>query len=174
MVTICTTSLTFNNSTFCSHTVFMCFVWISEQPAIISLYNINWLLFIKETQCVYCAVRTGCLYIIHLYFANKILSFSLFVRTQIFWNGPLKSTYQGLKTPLPPPICCGNTKAPSFDSFHYLFPCRIYSPWCQLAAIQSLRFAKPKVLIRYNCKQWPSGACKTANNHERNVWHLQK
>jgi len=33
-------------------------VWISEQTAIISLYNINWLVFITETQCVYCAVRT--------------------------------------------------------------------------------------------------------------------
>jgi len=28
VVTICTTSLTFNNSTFCPHSVFMCFVWI--------------------------------------------------------------------------------------------------------------------------------------------------
>ena len=41
VVTICTTSLTFNNSTFCPLNVFMCFVWISEQTAIISLYNIN-------------------------------------------------------------------------------------------------------------------------------------
>jgi len=37
----------------------MCFVWISEQTAIISLYNINWLVFITETECVYCAVRTA-------------------------------------------------------------------------------------------------------------------
>ena len=37
----------------------MCFVWISEQTAIISLYNINWLVCITETECVYCAVRTG-------------------------------------------------------------------------------------------------------------------
>ena len=58
MVTICTTSLTFHNSTFCPHSVFMCFVWISEQTAIISLYNINWLVCITETECVYCAVRT--------------------------------------------------------------------------------------------------------------------
>ena len=29
------------NSAFCPHSVFMCFVWISEQTAIISLYNIN-------------------------------------------------------------------------------------------------------------------------------------
>jgi hypothetical protein len=37
----------------------MCFVWISEQTAIISLYSINWLVFIAETECVYCAVRTN-------------------------------------------------------------------------------------------------------------------
>ena len=29
--------------------------------AIISLYNINWLVFITETGCVYCAVRAGSL-----------------------------------------------------------------------------------------------------------------
>ena len=45
MVTICTASLTFNNYTFCPHSVFMCFVWIWEQTAIISLYSINWLVF---------------------------------------------------------------------------------------------------------------------------------
>jgi len=28
---------------FCPHSVFMCFVWIWEQTAIISRYNINWL-----------------------------------------------------------------------------------------------------------------------------------
>jgi len=36
----------------------MCFVWIPEQTAIISLYNINWLVCITETESVYCAVRT--------------------------------------------------------------------------------------------------------------------
>jgi len=44
----------------------MCFVWISEQTAIISLYSINWLVCITETECVYCAVRTGSLYIIQV------------------------------------------------------------------------------------------------------------
>ena len=33
-------------------------MWISEQTSIISLYSINWLVFITETECVYCAVRT--------------------------------------------------------------------------------------------------------------------
>ena len=52
------------NSTFCPHTEFMCFMWIREQTAITSLYSINWLVFITQTECVYCAVRTGFLYII--------------------------------------------------------------------------------------------------------------
>ena len=42
----------------------MCFVWISEQTAIISLHNINWLVCITETECVYCAVQTRSLNVI--------------------------------------------------------------------------------------------------------------
>jgi len=60
-VTMCTASLTFNSSKFYPHSVFMCFVWIWEQTAIISLYNVNWLVCITQTECVYCEVRTGCL-----------------------------------------------------------------------------------------------------------------
>jgi len=44
-----------------SYAVFMCFVWISEQTAIISVYNINCRAFITEAESVYCAVRTGSL-----------------------------------------------------------------------------------------------------------------
>ena len=63
--------LTFRNPTFCPHSVFMCFVWIWEKTAIISLYSINWLVFITETECVYCAVRTGSLYTASLTFSNS-------------------------------------------------------------------------------------------------------
>ena len=42
-VTLCTTFWTLDSSTFCPHSVFMCFVWFWEQTAIISLYSINWL-----------------------------------------------------------------------------------------------------------------------------------
>jgi hypothetical protein len=35
----------------------MCFVWISEQTAIISLYSINWLVFTTETECVYITLK---------------------------------------------------------------------------------------------------------------------
>ena len=44
----------------------ICFVWIWEQTAIISLYSINWLVCITETESVYCAVGTGSLYIIQI------------------------------------------------------------------------------------------------------------
>ena len=42
--------LIFNISTLGPHSVFMCFVWISEQTAIIYIYSINWLVFITEIQ----------------------------------------------------------------------------------------------------------------------------
>jgi hypothetical protein len=66
VVTICTTSLTFNGSTFCPHSVFVCFVWIWEQTAIISVFSIKRLVFITEAECVYCAERIEYLCIILL------------------------------------------------------------------------------------------------------------
>ena len=60
-VTWCTNSLTFNNCTFCPHTVFMCFVFIWEQTSTCATYSTNWLVFITEMKSVYCAVRTGSL-----------------------------------------------------------------------------------------------------------------
>ena len=54
----------FNNSTFCLHRIFIGFVWISEQTAIISVYSINWTVCITETESVYSVVRAGSLYVI--------------------------------------------------------------------------------------------------------------
>ena len=94
VVTIYTASLTFTNSTFCPHSVFMCFVWIWEQTAIISLYGINWLVFITETECLYCAVRTvplyepECMYThahTHIYIFPVNLSFCLYKETIRHW-----------------------------------------------------------------------------------------
>jgi len=56
-----------------THTVFMCFVWIWEQTAIISLHSINWSVFVTETDCVYSAVRTGSLNIIQVYVKIYVL-----------------------------------------------------------------------------------------------------
>jgi hypothetical protein len=44
--------LTLKNSTFFSESVLRCFVIISEQTAIISLYRIDSLLFITEMECI--------------------------------------------------------------------------------------------------------------------------
>ena len=63
---ICNEILKLRISTFCPHSVFMYFVWISEKTAIITLYSINWLVFVTETECVYCAVRTGYLNVIQV------------------------------------------------------------------------------------------------------------
>jgi len=49
----------------------MCFVWISEQTAIISLYSINCSVFITDRECVYCAIRTGYLTIINFNFSLR-------------------------------------------------------------------------------------------------------
>ena len=56
------TGWAFNNFAFCPHSVqYLCFMFISKQTAIISLYSTDWLVFITEMKSVYCAVRTGCL-----------------------------------------------------------------------------------------------------------------
>ena len=52
----------------------MCFAWISEQTAIISLYSINLSVFITEAESVYCAVRTGSLNQIYIVSYLKGLS----------------------------------------------------------------------------------------------------
>jgi len=48
------------NSAFCPQIALVSFfIIISEQTAIISLYSITWLVFITESECVYCAVRAA-------------------------------------------------------------------------------------------------------------------
>ena len=48
-----------------AHGVYSCVPYESLEPtAATSLCRINWLVFITETEGVYCAVRTGSLYII--------------------------------------------------------------------------------------------------------------
>jgi len=56
-----------------AHTVCLCVLCGSENKSIMSLYSINWLVFITETECVYCAVRstfyvlpTQCVYVFYV------------------------------------------------------------------------------------------------------------
>ena len=66
---------TLNNSAFCPHSVLMRSVPIAEKTAIISLYDINFLISITETECVYCAVRTEPLNKIQLNLGLKALEY---------------------------------------------------------------------------------------------------
>jgi len=64
VVTVRTTSWTFSNSPFCPQCIYV--FCMDLRTAIISLYSINWLVCITETECVYWAVRTGSLHIIQV------------------------------------------------------------------------------------------------------------
>ena len=58
MVTLCTNRFNIQNTHFLPTQYIMCFVWMLEQTAFFTQYSVNWLVFITETECVYCAVRT--------------------------------------------------------------------------------------------------------------------
>jgi len=46
-------------STFCPQIWFVCFAWISDKEVIIFLCSFSWFIQLcRETECVYCAVRT--------------------------------------------------------------------------------------------------------------------
>ena len=53
--------LKYSEILFSAHSEFVCFVWISEQTAIISLHSTDLSVFITEAESVYCAVRNGSL-----------------------------------------------------------------------------------------------------------------
>ena len=51
-------SLKFRNSMFYVESEFICYLWISERTAIISVCSINWMVFKTEMGSAYCALRT--------------------------------------------------------------------------------------------------------------------
>jgi hypothetical protein len=54
-LTLSSPSVTTANSTFCQHSAF---VFLIILTTVVSLYSINWMVFIIETECLYCAGRT--------------------------------------------------------------------------------------------------------------------
>ena len=52
--------------TVCSRNESLCFVWTSEQEAIISLDSINSSIFIIDMERAYCTVRTESLYVVQI------------------------------------------------------------------------------------------------------------
>ena len=79
-----------------TQTLFMCFVCIWEETAIISLYNFNWLIFVTEKECVYCAVRTECLHVL-MKFRLRELMFQRYSLSadSVYSAMPYSKTYKG-------------------------------------------------------------------------------
>jgi hypothetical protein len=62
-------ALIYQNSPFNPQSVFVCFLWFSQQTTIFSpLNSINLLVFVADTYCVSCEVQTEILYIIQMKF----------------------------------------------------------------------------------------------------------
>jgi hypothetical protein len=62
--------------------LYLCFVWIWENTATISLYSINWIVFITERKCVYCAVRTVFMCFVWIWEQTAIIS--LYINWLVF------------------------------------------------------------------------------------------
>jgi hypothetical protein len=62
VVTICTASLTFNNSTSFPHSVFSVLCGSENKQRLFPYTALTDWFFTTETECVYCAVRALCLY----------------------------------------------------------------------------------------------------------------
>ena len=82
MVTICTAQWSLYvppNSTYkipmlCPHNVFLCFVSISEQTAIISPYSINWVVFTRTSQ-----MKALNMFYLVIYWTQKINNYFIFL-----------------------------------------------------------------------------------------------
>ena len=55
-----------------THHIYVFFVWILEQRAIISLYSINCLVFTAQMECVHCAVWTESLRLILVFKEQEV------------------------------------------------------------------------------------------------------
>jgi len=95
------------NCTLRPRSVFVCFIRMSEQTAIISLYDINWLVSVTETHCVYCAVRTGSLNVISVNFVFKWVVIWFYEGEEIFshlgvdWMSYILITVERIKRFMP-------------------------------------------------------------------------
>ena len=98
----------------------MFFVWITEQTAIISLYSINWLVFVTETECVYCAVRTGSLYIlqVNLYFNGWSTESGCCSHSRNATSCPASWSLTAMQTYIHTCILRALTKFPLFTTAH--------------------------------------------------------
>ena len=135
----------------------MRFVCISEQTAIISLYSINWLIFITKTLCVYCAVR-----VIYLTFRKKLLpvcSGELLCTTEAVQNGvthhkALIFTFTGTRNP---DVTCwlSNAISPKVTQL------------CVEGVSKQAWLHTPQPLLNSNERCWPRTVTRSWTVHEK-------
>ena len=108
-------------------------VWVAEQTAIIYLYSINWLVCITERESVYCAVRTGSLYIIQVmcfvWIWEQTAIISLYSIIWLVCITDMESVYCAVRAEcLKPSRLILNIKAPAaqpllqITTYHHLSP----------------------------------------------------
>jgi hypothetical protein len=76
LVTVYTFYFNIRKTEFCTQIPVMCFIWFSEKTVIISLSNINRLVFIMETLHVYRKVRTKFLNIYKRFVLRTSINFA--------------------------------------------------------------------------------------------------
>jgi hypothetical protein len=69
---MCTTKFNFQKLYVLPQSIFMCFVWIWEQTAIISLYSINWLVCITYSFAIWLHTDTNQKYLLTPYAINHL------------------------------------------------------------------------------------------------------
>jgi len=141
------------------------FVWIWEQTAIISLYSIDWLVFITETECFYCAVcstfyilPTHCIYVFYVYLRTNSDYFTVQHWLVGFynWDGVclLRGTFYILHSAHTVYLCvlCGS------QNKQRLFHCTALTGWlvfiteteCVYCAVQTEFFHSPCTCCNHN------------------------
>jgi len=88
------------NSALCPHSVFIFFVWFSQQSGTISPHTINWLLFLMETHRVLCGVITKYSYIMYKISSYEAIQFHNLKKIQILNFFPLLCTQSIFQHPI--------------------------------------------------------------------------
>ena len=132
------------------YSLFMCFVWISEQTAITRTcpFNINFLIFTTKTECVYCEVRAESLYFFRLTWQEKLqqqFSFSNTGRESLAQKAPSCEVSEAHTevNPLNPelnPICY---LLPLLGAHHFLHVSRINVKSLTLRRLMSYIYGAP-------------------------------
>lgn len=121
----------------------MCFVWISGQIKIILLWE-SWLVFVIETDCVHCAVRSESLTLVQINFHPEIVRAMHRQSRACHRGGPVSITDKSMRD-----IWWTEATETGFSASNSVAPCQyhstsaVYSYSCTYFSYQKDRWAKP-------------------------------